>query len=138
GGAWPSGVRDAHGVCRPRPEPNAATPPSGSSRTGARGRDGLWHPGRVLALIRYSVPAGRTEEFLAQAHDIVDTLAGQPGYVRGRVVRSVDEPELWALVSEWEGAGFYRRALGAARMVMYPLMSLMLNEPSAFEDAERP
>lgn len=92
----------------------------------------------MLALIRYSVPAGRTGEFLVQAHDIVDTLAGQPGYVRGRVVRSVDEPELWALVSEWEGAGFYRRALGAARMALYPLMPLMLNEPSAFEDAERP
>ncbi|MDP9861436.1 MULTISPECIES: antibiotic biosynthesis monooxygenase family protein [Streptosporangium] len=91
----------------------------------------------MLALIRYSVPPGQTEEFLARAHDIVDTLAGQPGYVRGRVARSVDEPELWALVSEWEGAGFYRRALGAARMAMYPLMTLMINEPSAFEDVNR-
>ncbi len=92
----------------------------------------------MLAVIRYSVPPGQTEEFLKQARDIVETLAGQPGHVRGRVVRSVDEPELWALVSEWEGAGFYRRALGAARMVMYPLMTLMLNEPSAFEDVENP
>jgi hypothetical protein len=46
----------------------------------------------------------------------------------------VDEPNLWALVSEWEGAGFYRRALSAAKMVMYPLMILMVHEPSAFED----
>ncbi|MFI6510265.1 antibiotic biosynthesis monooxygenase family protein [Streptosporangium sp. NPDC050855] len=99
---------------------------------------GLWHAGRMLALIRYSVPQARTEEFLARAHEIVDTLAAQPGCLRGRVTRSVDEPELWALVSEWEGAGFYRRALGAARMVMYPLMTLMINEPSAFEDADRP
>ena len=38
----------------------------------------------------------------------------------------------------FKGAGFYRRALGAARMVMYPLMTLMINEPSAFEDVERP
>ena len=45
-----------------------------------------------------------------------------------------DEPNLWALVSEWEGAGFYRRALSAARMELYPLMILMVNEPSAFED----
>ncbi|MFJ2031096.1 antibiotic biosynthesis monooxygenase family protein [Streptosporangium sp. NPDC087985] len=92
----------------------------------------------MLALIRYSVPSGQAEEFLKQAHEIIGILAAQPGYVRGRVVRSVDEPELWALVSEWEGAGFYRRALGAARMVMYPLMTLMLNEPSAFEDVDRP
>ncbi|MBG0816039.1 antibiotic biosynthesis monooxygenase [Planomonospora sp. ID82291] len=91
----------------------------------------------MLALIRYSVPPARTGDFLTQAHDIIDTLAAQPGYVRGRVARSVDEPDLWALVSEWEGAGFYRRALGAARMAMYPLMTLMINEPSAFEDVGR-
>ncbi|WP_344971700.1 antibiotic biosynthesis monooxygenase family protein [Streptosporangium fragile] len=92
----------------------------------------------MLALIRYSVPQGRAEEFVARAHEIVDAFAGQPGFVRGRVARSVDEPELWALVSEWEGAGFYRRALGAVRMAMYPLMTLMINEPSAFEDVDRP
>jgi quinol monooxygenase YgiN len=90
----------------------------------------------MLALIRYSVPPGQTEEFLKQARDIASVLAGQPGHVRGRVLRSVDDPDLWALVSEWEGAGFYRRALGAARMAMYPLMTLMINEPSAFEDAD--
>ncbi|MGC5011408.1 antibiotic biosynthesis monooxygenase family protein [Streptosporangium sp. DT93] len=92
----------------------------------------------MLAFIRYSVPPARTEEFLAGAHEIADTLAGQPGHLRGRVARSVDEPELWAVVSEWEGAGFYRRALGAARMAMYPLMTLMINESSAFEDVDRP
>jgi quinol monooxygenase YgiN len=87
----------------------------------------------VFAVIRYSVPEARSEEFLAQARLIMETLAGQPGYLRGQVGRSVDEPALWALVSEWEGAGFYRRALSAARMAMYPLMTLMINEPSAFE-----
>lgn len=89
---------------------------------------------RVLALIRYTVPEARSQEFLKQGQEIIDVLAAQPGYLRGRLCRSVDEPNLWALVSEWEGAGFYRRALSAARMAMYPLMILMVNEPSAFED----
>ncbi|MDF5754157.1 antibiotic biosynthesis monooxygenase family protein [Spongiactinospora sp. TRM90649] len=92
----------------------------------------------MLAIIRYEVPAARAEEFAGQAREILDVLASQPGYVRGRLGRSVDEPGLWALVCEWEGAGFYRRALSAARMTMYPLMTLMLNEPSAFEDVEPP
>ncbi|GAA4555011.1 antibiotic biosynthesis monooxygenase family protein [Planotetraspora kaengkrachanensis] len=87
----------------------------------------------MFALIRYSVPDAQTEEFAARAREILDVLAAQPGYVRGQVGRSVDEPALWALVTEWEGAGFYRRALSAARMAMYPLMILMINEPSAFE-----
>lgn len=88
----------------------------------------------VLAVIRYTVPEAQSQEFVKQGHTILDTLAAQPGYLRGRLARSVDEPNLWALVSEWEGAGFYRRALSAARMAMYPLMILMLNEPSAYED----
>jgi quinol monooxygenase YgiN len=89
--------------------------------------------GGMLALIRYSVPDSKTEEFTAQARDILDLLSAQPGYVRGQLGRSVDEPDLWVLASEWEGAGFYRRALSAARMALYPLMTLMVNEPSAFE-----
>ncbi|GAA3812685.1 hypothetical protein GCM10022226_36720 [Sphaerisporangium flaviroseum] len=87
----------------------------------------------MLALIRYSVPGARAEEFMEQATSILGTLSAQTGYRSGHIGRSVDEPGLWALVSEWEGAGFYRRALSAARMDMYPLMTLMINEPSAFE-----
>jgi hypothetical protein len=89
--------------------------------------------GAMLAVIRYSVPGSQSDEFAANARAILDVLASQPGYLRGQVGRAVDEPALWALVSEWEGAGFYRRALSAARMAMYPLMTLMINEPSAFE-----
>ena len=88
----------------------------------------------MLAVIRYTVPESQSQDFVKQAHAILDTLASQPGFQRGRLARSVDEPNLWSLVSEWEGAGFYRRALSAARMTMYPLMILMVNEPSAFED----
>ncbi|MEV0585903.1 antibiotic biosynthesis monooxygenase family protein [Nonomuraea sp. NPDC050310] len=88
----------------------------------------------MLAVIRYTVPEAQSQDFVKQAQNILDTLAAQPGHLRGRLARSVDEPNLWALVSEWEGAGFYRRALSAARMAMYPLMILMLNEPSAYED----
>ncbi|MEU0567603.1 antibiotic biosynthesis monooxygenase family protein [Nonomuraea sp. NPDC005983] len=88
----------------------------------------------VLAVIRYTVPEAQSHDFVKQSHAVLDLLAEQPGYLRGRLARSVDEPNLWALVTEWEGAGFYRRALSAARMVMYPLMTLMVNEPSAFED----
>ncbi len=84
-------------------------------------------------MIRYSVPEAQTDTFTGQAREILDLFAAQAGFVRGQVSRSVDEPNLWALVSEWEGAGFYRRALSAGRMALYPLMTLMINEPSAYE-----
>ncbi|GIH29137.1 hypothetical protein Aph01nite_74470 [Acrocarpospora phusangensis] len=87
----------------------------------------------MLAVIRYSVPESQADHFSGQAREILDLFASQDGFVRGQVSRSVDEPNLWALVSEWEGAGFYRRALSAARMALYPLMTLMINEPSGYE-----
>ncbi|GAA3213577.1 antibiotic biosynthesis monooxygenase family protein [Nonomuraea helvata] len=88
----------------------------------------------MLAVIRYTVPESQSQDFVKQGQTILDTLAAQPGYRRGRLARSIDEPNLWALVTEWEGAGFYRRALSAARMALYPLMILMVNEPGAYED----
>ncbi|GII90007.1 antibiotic biosynthesis monooxygenase family protein [Sinosporangium siamense] len=91
----------------------------------------------MLAVIRYTVPGPQTDEFAGQAREILAVFEAQPGFVSGQLSRSVDEEELWALVSEWEGAGFYRRALSAARLVMYPLMTLMINEPSAFEAVYR-
>ncbi|ADG87903.1 hypothetical protein TBS_01590 [Thermobispora bispora] len=87
----------------------------------------------MLALIRCTVPAAQADEFLAQAREALAVLAAQPGYLGGRIGRSIDEPNLWVLASEWEGAGFYRRALSAARMAMYPLMAFMINEPGVFE-----
>lgn len=112
-------------------------PVVGGRRTGRSPCPGAaaagWDAGGMIAVIRYSVPEARSEEFAAHAKRILDVLAAQPGHRAGRVGRAVDETELWAIVSEWEGAGFYRRALSAARMEMYPLMSLMINESSAFE-----
>jgi heme-degrading monooxygenase HmoA len=87
----------------------------------------------MLAFIRYSVPEARAGEFAESATSILERFASQDGYRGGHLGRAADDPELWALMSRWEGAGFYRRALSAARMEMYPLMTLMLNEPSAFE-----
>jgi Antibiotic biosynthesis monooxygenase. len=87
----------------------------------------------MLAVIRYSVPDARTDEFTVHAREILDLFAAQPGHRTGHLGRAADDPSLWALVSEWDGAGFYRRALSAARLTMYPLMTLMLNEPTAFE-----
>ncbi|GII60313.1 hypothetical protein Skr01_03980 [Sphaerisporangium krabiense] len=90
----------------------------------------------MFAVIRYSVPEARAEEFTRSARSVLAVLAAQSGFRSGRIGRSVDEPNLWAVVSEWDGAGFYRRALSAARMDMYPTMDMVVNEPSAYEIME--
>ncbi|MDX6744674.1 antibiotic biosynthesis monooxygenase [Actinocorallia sp. A-T 12471] len=85
----------------------------------------------MIAITRYRVPDDA--DFTARMAPVLDALAACPGYVGGDLGRCVDDPELWALVTRWEGAGYYRRALGAVRMAFIPLSALAVDEPGAYE-----
>jgi quinol monooxygenase YgiN len=89
----------------------------------------------VIAITRYRVPPDQAESFAARALAILETLAASPGHLSGRLGRAADDPDLWALITEWEGAGFYRRALAAydVRATLIPLSALALDEPGAYE-----
>jgi hypothetical protein len=92
----------------------------------------------VLAITRYRVPDTETETFAKTAHEVLRSLAGSPGHRSGRLARAVDDPELWAMVTDWDGAGFYRRALGAydVRLALIPLSALAVDEPGAYETVD--
>jgi hypothetical protein len=89
----------------------------------------------VIAITRYRVPPEQAESFTARARAVLDALAVSPGHRSGRLGRAADDPGLWALITEWEGAGFYRRALGGydVRTTLIPLSAMALDEPGAYE-----
>jgi hypothetical protein len=89
----------------------------------------------VLAITRYRVPAAETDLFVRTARDVLHAIEGSPGHLSGRLARAVDDPELWAMVTDWEGAGFYRRALGdyEVRLALIPLSRLAIDEAGAYE-----
>ncbi|MBC6461624.1 antibiotic biosynthesis monooxygenase family protein [Actinomadura sp. HBU206391] len=89
----------------------------------------------MIAITRYRVPIEDSETFTDQASAVLRALAACSGYRTGRLGRTVDDPTLWALVTEWDGAGFYRRGLGAydVRMTFIPLSVLAIDEPGAYE-----
>jgi hypothetical protein len=62
-------------------------------------------------------------------------LAARPGYRRGQLARSTDPPVELLLVTEWDGAGWWRRALGdvEVRLAAVPLLARARPGPSAFE-----
>lgn len=93
------------------------------------------HNGRVIVITRYSVPEADAEAFRTEAVSAVAALAARPGFLRHRLGRAADDPELWTLVTEWEGAGPYRRALSSyeVKVAAVPLLSRALDEPSAYE-----
>lgn len=73
--------------------------------------------------------------FAGRAHTALAVLAARPGYLRGQLTRSLDEPAYWCLVTEWESVGAYRRALGAYEVKVHatPLLAESVDEPSAYE-----
>ncbi|RJL21463.1 antibiotic biosynthesis monooxygenase family protein [Bailinhaonella thermotolerans] len=89
----------------------------------------------MLAITRFSVPDDAAADFEKGARELLDLLAAQPGYVTGRLSRAVDDPSVWALVTEWEGAGFYRRSMSPyeVRIAAMTLMSRAIDEAGAFE-----
>ncbi|GLZ04268.1 hypothetical protein Acsp03_17340 [Actinomadura sp. NBRC 104412] len=89
----------------------------------------------MIAITRYRVPGPEAAGFAERMTAVLDALAASPGYRSGRLARTVDDPGLWALVTEWEGAGFYRRALGGheVRPAFVPLAAMAVDEPGAYE-----
>lgn len=73
--------------------------------------------------------------FADRAQAALDALAVRPGYLRGSLGRSTDDPQHWVLVTEWENVGSYRRALGGFEVKLHatPLLAEALDLPTSFE-----
>jgi hypothetical protein len=74
-------------------------------------------------------------DFATRAERALAALAGRPGYLRGTLGRSTDDPSAWLLLTEWENVGAYRRALGAfeVKVAATPLLAAARDLPAAFE-----
>ena len=48
------------------------------------------------------------------------------------------EPDLWVLMSRWADVGAYRRSYGGydAKLLLWPLYNLAIDEPTAYDDPE--
>jgi heme oxygenase (mycobilin-producing) len=86
----------------------------------------------MLVVSRFVVSS---DDFVDRAHTALKVLAACTGYRRGRLGRSLDEPDHWTLVTDWESVGAYRRALSSYDVKMHatPLLAQSLDEPSAYE-----
>ncbi|ASW56238.1 antibiotic biosynthesis monooxygenase [Plantactinospora sp. KBS50] len=89
----------------------------------------------MLVTNRFLIEEEAAEPFTGRAHAALAALAARPGYRRGQLLRALDDPRHWCLVTEWESVGSYRRALGAfdVKIAAVPLLAESLDEPSAYE-----
>lgn len=89
----------------------------------------------MLVTNRFVVEPDVVADFTARAHGALAALAARPGYLRGQLVRALDDPRHWCLLTEWESVGTYRRALGGfdVKVTAVPLLAESVDEPSAYE-----
>jgi hypothetical protein len=87
----------------------------------------------VIVLNRFRVPVSETDTFLASARAAVAVLSERAGFGR-----NLDDPGLWTITTRWRDVGSYRRALQGyeSKVVVVPLLSLAIDEPSAYDDPE--
>ena len=89
----------------------------------------------MIVLVRFRVSADDLD-FAEQARTAIAVLAERVGFVSADLGRNIDEPELWTVTTRWQNVGSYRRALQGyeAKVVVVPLLSEAVDEPSAYED----
>ncbi|MBB4930344.1 hypothetical protein F4561_001164 [Lipingzhangella halophila] len=89
----------------------------------------------MIVIARFTVSLEDADDFVARAAGAVEALGSRPGFRDSWIGRAADDPTLWTVVTEWDGPGYYRRALSdfEVRMAAVPLLSLAHDEPTAFE-----
>ena len=91
----------------------------------------------MIVLVRFRVPADDLD-FAEQARTAIAVLADRVGFVSADLGRNLDDPGLWTITTRWRNVGSYRRALqgNESKMVVVPLMSRAIDEPTAYEDPD--
>jgi quinol monooxygenase YgiN len=86
----------------------------------------------MIALTHFTSAAA---DFEALAQRALSALATRPGYLRGSLGRSTDDPHEWVLLTEWSNVGSYRRALGNYEVKLHatPLLAQARDVPGGFE-----
>jgi quinol monooxygenase YgiN len=89
----------------------------------------------VLAINRFRVPTESEDAFVARASEAAEFLAGCDGNLSAELVRNLDEPDLWCLVTTWRNVGSYRRSFNGytAKVLLVPLLSEAIDEPGAYD-----
>ena len=88
----------------------------------------------MFAVMRFRVAEAAQQQLATEVAALLAALGARPGFRGGEWGRAVDDPELWALVTRWDGVGAYRRALsaGEVKMAGAPVWLYAVDEPGAY------
>lgn len=74
-------------------------------------------------------------DFVSRAHEVLLVLRSMTGFVSGVVARNLDANNECFVSTTWIDVGSMRRALSStqSKMEVWPFLSQMRDEPSAYE-----
>jgi len=80
-----------------------------------------------------------SDQWIAEMGDALTVLQERDGFISASIVRSVDEGTQCQVQSTWLEVGAYRRAVSStrAKMILWPLLADVKDQPSAFEELVR-
>lgn len=84
------------------------------------------------------MPEPMSGDFQRRAEEAVGFFRGRIGCESAELLRNLDEPDLWTITTRWVDIGSYRRSFNGydAKMVLVPLLSEAIDEPSAYASPE--
>lgn len=90
----------------------------------------------MVVVNRFHVAQDAAASFSGRADAVAAFFGSCPGCEGAEVVRNLDDPELWAIVTRWADVGSYRRSFNGyeAKMALMPLLGEAIDEPSAYAD----
>jgi quinol monooxygenase YgiN len=90
----------------------------------------------MLAISRFQVTPERVPDFTLRAEAAVAFFTSRPGCLQAELLRNLDDPGLWTITTRWADVGSYRRSFNGydAKVVLVPLLSEAIDEPSAYDD----
>lgn len=85
----------------------------------------------MIAITRF---ADQGPDFATEAAPVISWWSARAGCLTMDLVQNLDDHGLWAIVSRWESVGAYRKSFNGydAKMILTPLLSRAVDEPSAF------
>ena len=88
----------------------------------------------MFAVTRFRARGDDATALAAAVEPLLRALAARPGFLDGELGRAADDPELWALVTRWDGVGSYRRALSNAEVKITgaPVWVHAVDEPGVY------
>jgi quinol monooxygenase YgiN len=88
----------------------------------------------VFAVTRFRATGDDAAALAAAVPPLLAALGARPGFLGGELGQAADDPDLWALVTRWDGVGSYRRALSAAEVKISgaPVWVHALDEPGVY------